>query len=127
LGLRDHLARKNREARTGDIARQTLGVLPGYQGFDSMAADEHGSICVATLKSGSITVIAAGGEVLRQVPVPDTHVTNICFGGPDRRTAYSALAGRGELASMRWPEKGLALNFSLRVGAKFTAQLEIPR
>ncbi len=86
--------------------------LPGYQGFDSMAVDEHGNICVATLHTGCISVIAPGGEVLRQVPVGDPHVTNICFGGPDRRTAYITLAGRGELISMLWPERGLALNFN---------------
>ncbi|WP_038205123.1 SMP-30/gluconolactonase/LRE family protein [Xenophilus azovorans] len=86
--------------------------LAGYQGFDSMAVDARGNICVATLTTGHITVIAPGGEVLRQVKVPDTHVTNICFGGPDLRTAYMTFAGRGELASMPWPEGGLALNFN---------------
>jgi gluconolactonase len=86
--------------------------LPGYQGFDSMAVDAHGNICVATLTTGCITVIAPGGELLRQVPVPDTHVTNICFGGPDLRTAYVTLAGTGMLAAMPWPDKGLALNFN---------------
>ena len=66
---------------------------------------------VATLTTGCITVVAPGGEVLRQVPVPDSHVTNICFGGPDLRTAYMTFAGLGQLASMPWPEPGLALNF----------------
>lgn len=86
--------------------------LPGYQGFDSMAVDARGNICVATLTTGHITVIAPGGEVLRQVAVPDTHVTNICFGGPDLRTAYMTFAGTGMLAAMAWPEPGLALNFN---------------
>lgn len=86
--------------------------LGGYQGFDSMAVDEHGNICVATLTTGHITVIAPTGEVLRQVPVPDTHVTNICFGGPQLRTAYVTLAGKGMLARMPWPDKGLALHFN---------------
>lgn len=86
--------------------------LPGYQGFDSMAVDAHGNVCVATLTTGCITVIAPGGEVLRQVPVPDTHVTNICFGGPDLRTAYMTFAALGQLAAMPWPEPGLALPFN---------------
>ena len=86
--------------------------LGGYQGFDSMAVDAQGNICVATLTTGQITVIAPGGEVLRQVPVPDAHVTNICFGGPGLRTAYITLAGTGRLASMPWPDAGLALNFN---------------
>jgi gluconolactonase len=86
--------------------------LPGYQGFDSMAVDAKGNICVATLTTGHITVIAPSGEVLRQVKVPDSHVTNICFGGPDLRTAYMTFAARGELAAMPWPDGGLALNYN---------------
>lgn len=87
--------------------------LPGYQGFDSLAVDEHGNICVATLTAGCITVIAPTGEVLRQTPVGDPHVTNICFGGPDMRTAFITLAGRGELVSMPWPERGLPLAWTI--------------
>jgi len=86
--------------------------LPGYQGFDSMAVDSLGNICVATLTTGCITVIAPEGQVLRQVGVPDAHVTNICFGGPDLRTAYVTLAGTGKLGAIQWPEQGLPLNFS---------------
>jgi len=39
-------------------------------------------------------------------------VTNICFGGPDRRTAYVTLAGLGQLAAMPWPTPGLPLHFN---------------
>ena len=87
--------------------------LPGYQGFDSLAVDEHGNICVATLTAGCITVIAPTGDVLRRTPVGDPHVTNICFGGPGLRTAFITLSGRGELVSMPWPESGLPLAWTL--------------
>ena len=86
--------------------------LPGFQRFDSMAVEASGNICVATLMTGHVTVIAPTGELLRQVKVPDTYVTNICFGGEDLRTAYLTLAGTGQLASMRWPESGLRLAFN---------------
>ena len=85
--------------------------LGGYQRFDSLALDRQGNICVATLVSGCITVIAPDGRVLRQVPLPDLWVTNICFGGPDLRTAYVTLSGTGRLASMPWPEPGLRLAY----------------
>lgn len=84
--------------------------LPGYQRFDSMAVDAEGNICVATLMSGCVTVISPAGAVLRQVKMPDCYVTNICFGGPQLRTAYITLAETGRLASMPWSEAGLALN-----------------
>ncbi|MDO8596797.1 MAG: SMP-30/gluconolactonase/LRE family protein [Sulfuricaulis sp.] len=84
--------------------------LPGFQRFDSLAVDALGNICVATLMTGHITVIAADGRVLRQVRVPDPYPTNICFGGPDMRTAYITLSGVGQLVVARWPEPGLRLN-----------------
>jgi gluconolactonase len=85
--------------------------LPGFQRFDSLAVTAAGNICVATLVAGCITVISPRGEVLRQVKMPDVYPTNICFGGPDLRTAYVTLSAGGQLAAMPWPEPGLRLNF----------------
>ena len=86
--------------------------LPGFQRFDSLALDAHGNICVATLMTGHISVIAPSGELLRQVKFPDSYVTNICFGGTDLRTAYVTLSETGRLVSVPWPEQGLELNFN---------------
>jgi gluconolactonase len=85
--------------------------LPGYQRLDSMALDANGNICVGTLVTGCITVISPGGEILRQVKLPDPMITNICFGGPDMRTAYITMSGTGQLATMQWPEPGLRLAY----------------
>ena len=85
--------------------------LPGFQRFDSLAIEASGNICVATLVTGHITVIAPSGEVVRQVKMPDVYPTNICFGGSDLRTAYISLSATGRLAAMQWPEPGLRLNF----------------
>jgi gluconolactonase len=83
--------------------------LPGYQRFDSMAVEAGGNICVATLMAACISVISPAGEVVRQVPTGDPVTTNICFGGPDLKTAYITLAGTGQLVTMPWPEAGLQL------------------
>lgn len=85
--------------------------LPGFQRFDSLAVEASGNICVATLITGHITVISPTGQLVRQVKMPDVYPTNICFGGPDLRTAYIALSASGRLAAMDWPEPGLRLNF----------------
>ncbi|HSU06509.1 MAG TPA: SMP-30/gluconolactonase/LRE family protein [Acetobacteraceae bacterium] len=85
--------------------------LPGYQRFDSLAVQADGAICVATLVTGCITVIAPDGRVVRQAKMPDTHPTNICFGGPDLRTAYVSLSETGRLGAVEWPDAGLRLNF----------------
>jgi len=86
--------------------------LPGFQRFDSLAVEASGNICVATLITGHITVIAPDGRVVRQVKMPDVYPTNICFGGADLKTAYVTLSGSGRLGVMDWPEPGLRLNFS---------------
>ncbi|MGH7032005.1 MAG: SMP-30/gluconolactonase/LRE family protein [Stellaceae bacterium] len=85
--------------------------LPGFQRFDSLAVEASGNICVATLITGYITVVAPDGRVARQVKMPDVYPTNICFGGGDMRTAFITLSGTGQLARMDWPEPGLRLNF----------------
>ena len=43
--------------------------------------------------------------------MPDPLTTNICFGGPDLRTAFVTLSGTGKLVSTQWPRAGLRLNF----------------
>jgi len=90
-----------------------LCTLPGYQRLDSLAIDSDGNICVGTLITGVVTVISPEGRVLRTVAMPDTHVTNICFGGADMSTAYITLSGTGQLAATRWPTPGLPLHFAL--------------
>ncbi len=89
-----------------------LAGLPGFARFDSLAVEAGGNICVATLIGGCITVIAPDGRIVRQVPVPDVYPTNVCFGGPDMRTAYVTLSATGKLGVMEWPEPGLRLNFA---------------
>jgi gluconolactonase len=87
--------------------------LPGVQLFDSLAIDGDGNVCVATLglQTAGITVISPKGEVLEQILTGDPLTTNICFGGPDFKTAYITLSGTGRLVSMPWPYKGLKLNY----------------
>jgi gluconolactonase len=85
--------------------------LPGLQLLDSLAVDGEGNVCVATILNGGITVIAPSGEILGHVATGDMVTTNICFGGPDLQTAYITCSSTGRLVSMRWPVKGLRLNY----------------
>ena len=89
-------------------------LLPGRQGyflFDSMAVDAEGNVCVATLVDGGITILSPNGEPARHVPCPDRLTTNICFGGPELKTAYVTLSSTGKLMAMPWPTPGAPLNF----------------
>ncbi|HYD08609.1 MAG TPA: SMP-30/gluconolactonase/LRE family protein [Acidimicrobiales bacterium] len=89
-----------------------LHTFPNYQLLDSLAVDGDGNVCVATLLTGAITAISTAGEVVAQVPVPDwdPFVTNVCFGGPDGRTAFITSSGFGKLYAAEWPFPGLTLN-----------------
>jgi len=85
----------------------------GYERLDSLAVDSEGNVVVATLGTGCVTAIAPSGEVRARVPVPDFDlmVTNVCFGGPDLKTAFVTSSGLGRLYSFQWHCPGLPLNF----------------
>lgn len=84
--------------------------LPGYSRFDSLALDRDGNICIATLVDGSVTIVSPDGSAVRRVAMPERWVTNICFGGPDLRTAYVTLGSSGRLVSLPWDRPGLPLH-----------------
>jgi gluconolactonase len=92
--------------------------LGGLQRFDSLKIDAAGNICVATLITGAITVIAPDGRVLRSVKFPDPLVTNLCFGGPGLATAWVTLSGSGRLVALDWVDRdwtvaGLPLAYAI--------------
>jgi gluconolactonase len=87
-----------------------LAGVGGFQMFDSLAVDSAGNVCVATLMNPGITVIAPDGKSVEHVPMPDLYTTNICFGGPELRTAYVTLSLSGRLVAMDWPRPGAKLN-----------------
>lgn len=82
-----------------------------YQRFDSLAVEASGKVCVATLDRGCVTVVDPATGAFEFIAVPgDTHITNICFGGDDLRTAYVTQSYAGQLVAMPWPRAGLRLN-----------------
>ena len=85
--------------------------LPGYQRCDSMAVEDSGNICIATIVSGCISVVSPDGTLVEQVPTGDIVTTNICFGGADRKTTFITLSSGGTVIEMPWPRAGLALAY----------------
>ena len=92
-----------------------LAGLPGYQLLDSLAIDGDGNVCVATLVNGGITIISPDGANTTHIPTGDLLTTNICFGDSDGsgeyRDAYITASSTGKLLHMRWPNRGLRLNY----------------
>jgi gluconolactonase len=93
-----------------------LARLPNVRVFDSIAIASSGTIVAATLHplAGKLAAISPDGATIEWVELPerDPFVTNICFGGPDLRTAYVTSGGLGRVYEIDWPEPGLALNYS---------------
>ncbi|WAC24634.1 SMP-30/gluconolactonase/LRE family protein [Blastomonas sp. SL216] len=84
---------------------------PGYTFFDSLGVDGEGNVCVATIGQSGISVVSPEGELVEFVATDDPFTTNICFGGPDLKTAYITLSGTGRLVKMDWPRSGAKLNY----------------
>lgn len=86
----------------------------GRHHWDGLAIDSEGNVCGADLEESGITAISPEGRVVAKVTVPehDPFVTNVCFGGPDMRTAFITSAGLGRLYATEWHCPGLRLNFN---------------
>jgi gluconolactonase len=86
--------------------------------FDSIAVEECGNICIATIgtagrhapSGAGITVVAPDGSLVERVYLPDRGTTNLCFGGSDHRTAYVTQSRVGQLLALDWPRAGLKLH-----------------
>lgn len=96
-----------------------LASLPEFGEPDSMALDVEGNLYVATtvtkglnpMATGGITIISPQGLQLDYIPIntpiPDPLPSNVCFGGPDMKTAFITLGGTGRVVSCRMPVAGL--------------------
>lgn len=62
---------------------------------DGMCFDAEGALWVAHWGAGCISRFALDGHLLARVPLPTSHITNMCFAGPqlDRLFVASARAG----------------------------------
>jgi gluconolactonase len=103
-------------ARTGKLDPDALlAGLPGARDLDSLAIDSAGAVCVGTLIDSGISVISADGRSVELWTLPpslaDRFVTNICFGGPELKTAYITCSETGRLVACDWPRPGLKLAF----------------
>ena len=99
--------------------------LPGQAILDSMAVDEDGNVYVAAMlpegntpmSNGGIAVISPDGNSIdfMEIKIPGKFAplpSNLCFGGPDRKTMYVTCGASGLLVKADMHIPGLALNFN---------------
>lgn len=85
-------------------------VFEGDYHFDSLAIDSEGHICVGCPQEDVVARVSPQGDI-ETFDTPDAGPTNICFGGPELKTAYVTLGSSGKLVAMEWPVAGLPLPF----------------
>jgi len=90
----------------------------GHVRLDSLAVTASGRVCVAALEQCAIMEVDPVHGMVHWHRVPDSKVTNLCFGGDDMRTAYVTLSHRGELMALDWHERGLTLQHQATPGGQ---------
>jgi len=98
-------------AGPGEVASaQPEIVVATKSHFDSLAVERDGRIVVAAISHG-LCIVAPDGSHHEYVELPDPMTTNLCFGGPERTTAFVTLSGHGRLVALDWPRPGLPLAY----------------
>lgn len=85
------------DGEAGVVANKRVWMrLQGAEGYpDGMNFDADGCLWLAHWGGACVSRYAPDGRLLRRVPLPTDHITNVCFGGPglDRLFVTSASAG----------------------------------
>jgi gluconolactonase len=76
-------------------------------GLDGMRSDVDGNLYITRHGKGTVVKLAPDGTVLREIRLPGAKPSNICFGGPDGRTAYVTEVEHGRLLQFRVDRPGL--------------------
>jgi sugar lactone lactonase YvrE len=76
-------------------------------GFDGMRCDVDGNLYIARHGKGTVVKVSPEGKVLCEIDVLGPTPSNICFGGPDGRTAYVTEVRHRRLVQFRVDRPGL--------------------
>jgi sugar lactone lactonase YvrE/nicotinamidase-related amidase len=75
-------------------------------GFDGMRCDIDGNLYITRHGKGTVVKMSPSGEILREIGVLGTRPSNLCFGGPDKRTLYVTEVDFARLVSFRVDRPG---------------------
>ena len=76
-------------------------------GFDGMRCDVDGNLYITRHGKGTVVKLSPKGEELKEIDVLGPFPSNICFGGPDGRTAYVTEVKHTRLVQFRVDRPGL--------------------
>ena len=87
--------------------KRLLRKFPDH-GFDGMRCDVDGNLYITRHGKGTVVKLSPEGKVLREIDVLGKQPTNICFGGPDGRTAYVTEVEHRRLVTFRVDRPGVS-------------------
>ena len=91
----------------GNLSGKKLFKSFDDHGFDGMRCDVDGNLYVTRYGKGVVVKLSPSGEVLAEIDVLGKKPSNICFGGPDGRTAYVTEVEHTRIVSFRVERPGL--------------------
>lgn len=78
--------------------RRVLATFPDF-GLDGMKCDKAGRLFATRYGKGTIVILDPSGALIREVPIAEgKNVSNLVFGGPDRRSVFLTLQDTGRMA-----------------------------
>jgi sugar lactone lactonase YvrE len=92
----------------GTLGEKTLVKKFDDHGFDGMRCDVDGNLYITRYGKGTVVKLSPKGEVLKEIDVLGKQPSNICFGGPDGRTAYVTEVENRRVVTFRVDKPGLA-------------------
>lgn len=95
------------EVTSGGVKGKRLFAEFPDHGFDGMRSDADGNLYVTRYGKGVVAVVSPAGKTVREIDVLGRQPSNICFGGPDGRTAYVTEVEHTRLVKFRVEKPGL--------------------
>jgi gluconolactonase len=86
---------------TGEVSGKRLLIRFDDFSMDGMRVDVDGNLYITRHGKGTVAKVSPDGRLLREIRLKGTKPSNICFGGPDGRTAYVTLQDRGAIETFR--------------------------
>lgn len=90
----------------GNISNKTVFHQFEDFGMDGMRCDTMGNLFVTRHGKGTVAILNANGELVREVTFKGKKPSNIAFGGEDGRTCFVTLQDRGAIEYFRTEHAG---------------------
>jgi len=88
-------------------AKRLIKQFPDH-GFDGMRCDVDGNLYITRYGKGTVVKMSPDGTIIKEIDVLGLRPSNICFGGPDGRTAYVTEVEHRRMVNFRVDKPGLA-------------------